>query len=71
MDDILFDGTKAALEKIKCPDCGSSIGFEFDPRFKSLAVRCEGCGYLARHHNVAKWPNCALNVGKSFKSHSG
>ena len=60
VDDILFDGTKEEIKKIKCPDCGGTLEYSyFEGRFEE---RCQKCGAIEIQHG-GKIPNCVLFFG--------
>ncbi len=62
IDEILYDGTKEEIGKIKCPDCGGAIEFTyFKGRFEK---KCQKCGAFEIEHSE-QIPNCVTFYGKS------
>lgn len=63
VEDILYDGTKAEIEKIVCPDCGGKISYRYSEEPRGLEVKCSKCGYLSRSSGGEE-PNCVRYFGK-------
>lgn len=57
VDDILYDGEKEEIMRLKCPDCGGRIHYVYYPEGKELEVSCKSCGYFSRSHG-GPVPNC-------------
>ncbi len=63
--DILYDGTKEEISKLRCPDCGGGLSFRFSEYDggSTFTLRC-GCT-LSRGHKGPK-PNCAEFFGNEY-----
>lgn len=62
--DILYDGTRAEIETVRCPDCGHEIRFcysEYD-RGNTFTVWCDGCHIMQKGSN-GPIPNCVVLYG--------
>lgn len=66
VDDILYDGTKEEILKLRCPDCGGTIKYSYEKSCNSFTVLCESCGYLSRSHG-GPIPNCYRLFGEKYE----
>ena len=62
--DVLYDGDKSAIEKLRCPDCGCNIYFRYTGEARAFTVICYGCGHYSKG-NGGPMPNCAKLLGDS------
>lgn len=68
MYDILYGGTKEEILKVRCPDCGNALRFEFsqyDDGDTSFTVWCDGCNIREKGNNGPK-PNCVEFFGNEY-----
>lgn len=66
VDDILYDGTKEEISKLKCPDCGGKIRYSYTKSCECFTVSCKSCGYSSVSHG-SPIPNCYLFFGKEHE----
>ena len=63
VEEILLDGSKEEIEKVKCPDCGGPLQIRFSFSEKSgkgtLRIYCEKCCTMEALHGIVGTPNCA------------
>lgn len=64
IEDILYDGTKEEIEKLRCPDCGGNISFSCSIKYKRFVLKCDSCGYLSISNGFLKEPNCYKFFGE-------
>ena len=61
VNDVLYDGTKEEINKLKCPTCGGKIGFSF---FKGrFEKKCLNCG-ATEVDDGSPIPNCVKFFGE-------
>ena len=63
VDEILFDGTKEQIEKVRCVECNNTIKYEFDEEYHTFAIWCHTCGLMSKACKVQDKPNCAIFFG--------
>lgn len=63
VDDVLYEGRREDISKLKCPDCGGRIQFEYFPLSQNLQVECHNCGYFSRAYGGII-PNCYKFFGE-------
>ncbi len=56
IDDILYDGDKEQIAKLKCPDCNGRISYSYSGKSRAFSVTCNKCGYISGAHGSPK-PN--------------
>jgi len=66
IENILFDGTVRDIQKLKCPDCGGIICYEYNNEFKTLIIKCVGCGLLSKSIKLLNIPNCVNFFGDNY-----
>ena len=62
VEDILFDGSKEEMSKLKCPDCKGNIHVIYSEKVNSMQITCNKCGAIERLYGVDT-PNCYLFFG--------
>lgn len=62
VNDVLYDGKKDEIAKLRCPDCGGNIEYEYERDIAVFKVMCPECGYVSKE-NGAPEPNCAKIFG--------
>lgn len=65
VSDILYDGKKEEISKLRCPDCGGNIAYEYEPDVDVFKVVCKKCGYMSKE-NGAPEPNCSKFFGAKY-----
>jgi ribosomal protein S27E len=68
LDHVLYDGTKEEILKVRCPDCGGKISFQYFEREglkSSFTIKCSGCYTLSKGCGGPK-PNCAEFFGNEY-----
>lgn len=58
---LLIDGTKAQMEGLRCPDCGSPVSYRYTRSCDALTVLCD-CTE-DRCHGTFHEPNCVRLFG--------
>lgn len=62
VEDILLDGSKEEIAKVKCPNCGGSLQTRFSFSKESgkgtLRIFCKKCHIVETLHKVEGTPNC-------------
>ena len=66
IENILFDGTKENIEKLRCPECGGKISFSCSMKYARFVLRCNSCGYLSVSHGFYATPNCCSIFGDEY-----
>ena len=66
VEDILFDGKREEIEKLRCPDCGGHISFSCSVKCKRFVLKCDSCGYLSVSCKFIKDPNCCIFFGEEY-----
>ena len=59
IEDVLYDGSAEDIKSLTCPDCHSTIYFEYSPKFRSLQFGCKKCQKVIRETGCHQVPNCA------------
>lgn len=62
IDDILYDGTTAEIQNVKCPECGGEISYEYSDESRSFSIVCKKCGHISRASG-GPIPNCVKFFG--------
>lgn len=65
IDDVLYDGTREAIKKLKCPDCGGVIHYRYEDEYGAMEVKCVSCGYCSKSRGGPK-PRCAEIFGSDY-----
>jgi hypothetical protein len=63
VDEILFNGTKEQIEKVRCVECGNAIKYEFDEEYSTFTIWCHNCRLRSKACKVHYKPNCAIFYG--------
>lgn len=67
IDEILLDGTVEEIKKLKCPDCGGVLEFNYTPykssKLGDLRVFCHSCNQYEALHKLMGEPNCVKYLG--------
>lgn len=66
VDDVLYDGTKEEISKLKCPDCGGNIKYSYTKSCECFTISCKSCGHLSISHG-SPTPNCYLFFGEEHE----
>lgn len=59
IEDVLFEGSKDDIKKLKCPECNNKIFYEYTPEYNSFRYGCKKCGELVLMNGVPI-PNYAV-----------
>lgn len=65
VNDMLYDGKKEDIKKLRCPDCGGFIEYEYVGSIGVFKVSCTSCGYVSKE-NGAPEPNCVKYFGRKY-----
>lgn len=63
VEEILFEGTREQILKLRCPDCEGIIEYEFDKIYCTFKVKCIDCGTWIKGCKVISEPKCAIIYG--------
>ena len=62
IEDVLLDGSKEEIEKVRCSDCGGALQIRFSFNKRSgkgtLRIYCEKCYILETLHKIEGFPSC-------------
>ena len=63
IDDVLYEGTKTEMEKLRCPQCNGSFSYSYhNGRF---VKKCPTCGEI-HIESGAPTPNCVKYFGTEY-----
>lgn len=65
VDDVLYDGKKEDIARLKCPECGGNITFRFNDKPRIFEVSCKKCCSFRKGNGGPK-PNCAVLYGDNY-----
>lgn len=67
VDNILFEGGKAEIDRLRCPDCQGQLAYHFNPEFGSFKVSCLKCKTFTSAHKMQDKPKCVELYGNDHE----
>lgn len=65
IDEILIDGSKDEMHDLICPECNTSVSYEYSSEADSFVTKCK-CT-IERSNGLFHEPNCVEYFGKKHQ----